>query len=132
MLREWKTDSTITAVDEFIGKQPSYKWDVYRWLTVDEWKYDSILENIRKNWIKDKAYTSTTENYWDATTFARNGNWKKWIMFEIQSTNWKKIDKKYNAYNEEEILFPRNTQFKYVWEYKDAWRWLIIKLKEVQ
>jgi hypothetical protein len=132
MLREWKEYPQIEALDKFLTETKKYNWTVYRWLTVDDWKYNSIVENIRKNWIKDKAYTSTTENYWDATTYSRNSkiDWKKWIMFEIESKNWRVIDRKYNAYNEEEILFPRNTEFEYVWEYNDVGRWLIIKLKE--
>jgi hypothetical protein len=125
-IRSWKLSESdkleIKNLDEFIENAPKNSWSSYRWRTIDESKIDSFIKDIKENWYLDTGYTSSSTNYWDATTFARNWWGKKWIILEIDSKKWALVDRKFNEFDEEEILFPRNSSFKYSDTYT-WWNW---------
>jgi hypothetical protein len=104
----------------------------YRGLTKDADKVDDFVNKIKKEWYSDEAYTSSSKSYWDATTFSRTSEIDKkvWIILEIEWKNGKIIPSKFNAYNEEEIIYPRGSKFDFVKEYKrDGRRVIVIKQK---
>lgn len=121
LLRNGKSPDSkmITGLDSYIKSGKKYEGESYRGLTLSDVEYENFVSNIKKNGYSDKGYISSSVNFGDATTFARDSlsNKTKGVILQIESKNGTIIDKKLNKYNEEEILHPRNSKFEYVDEY---------------
>jgi len=131
-IRSWDINEKVLAIDKFLEQQATHKWQSYRWLTKNASKVDDFIDKIKKEWYSDEAYTSSSSNFWDATTFSRTSNseWKIGVILELEWKNWKIVPSKFNAYNEEEVIYPRGSKFDFVKEYtKDGRRVIVLKQK---
>ena len=128
--RQWIINDNIKRLDTYINENSDNLWVIYRWLNPREWwNLDNMIKNIKQWNILDKWYMTASKKIEDAKIYT----WKDKILLEINNSKWVEIPKNISPYWDEwEIIMPRNTELKYIWEYnKDGFRIIKVEPKQV-